>query len=506
MKLRPPWGAFAVVATVAISLTGCGNTAEQAQPTKTLTLGTWQNVTSFDPAQAADGHLIPYYQAVYDTLIWREADGTYSPMLATSWEYNDDNTEMTIDLRNDVTFSDGAKFSAEAAKANIEHFKTANGPQAAQGALIGNVEVIDDDTIKIVLEAPDPSLEFSLSQGLGYMGSPDALGTDAIKTDPVGSGPYVLDAAASVNGSQFTYNKNADYWNKDLQKFDKVIFKVLEDQNAVLNALLAGQIDGGVIQADASVQAEEAGMIKLDDFVNLWAIYLFDRDGEKVPALKDVRVRQAINYALDRETIVEQMFPLDGTPTTQIFGKHAGAYDVELDDAYPYDPEKAKELLAEAGYADGFVLDLPVEPLYSSWMAMIKQVLADVGITVNLISVPGGTVLGDVLAGKYAAAPWSETQWDTWAAIRQDVSKDAPRNPFHSTTPEVQELIDAVQYAEPGSTDAAQELNQYLVDNAWFAPFMRKAIFFYVNPEKVDAVAQVEQVVPSIYNYSPASS
>ena len=110
-------------------------------------------------------------------------------MLATKWQYNKDRTKLTLDLRDDVTFSDGAKFDAAAAKANLDNFKKANGPQMAQLAAVEDVKVVDADTIELDLSAPDPALEFSLSQAAGLMGSPKALGTEGIKTEPVGCGP-----------------------------------------------------------------------------------------------------------------------------------------------------------------------------------------------------------------------------------------------------------------------------------------------------------------------------
>ncbi len=151
-------------------------------------------------------------------------------MLATAWKYNDTNTKLTVDLRTDVTFSDGAKFDAAAAKANMDHFKKANGPQMGQLASVSDVAVVDADTIDINLSAPEPALEYFLSQAAGLMGSPPAaLGTDAIKTVPVGSGAYVMDKAASVKDSQSVFTAREGYWNKDLQKFKKLTLKILLD-------------------------------------------------------------------------------------------------------------------------------------------------------------------------------------------------------------------------------------------------------------------------------------
>lgn len=176
MKLGPKAAAAALVLSASLALTACGGGAGAgsnagAAPTA-LTLGTLRDITSWDPAQAHVGHALQPYQAAYDTLILREPDGKLSPMLATKWKYNATNTKLTVDLRTDVTFSDGAKFDAEAAKANLDHFKKANGPQMAQLASVSDVAVVDADTIDINLTATEPALEYFLSQAAGLMGSP----------------------------------------------------------------------------------------------------------------------------------------------------------------------------------------------------------------------------------------------------------------------------------------------------------------------------------------------
>nr|WP_274636794.1 ABC transporter substrate-binding protein [Microbacterium bovistercoris] len=508
MKSRPLAAGLAVIAAAAVALTGCagsGGGGGNAAASSTLTMGALSNVTSFDPAQAHLGHLMPIYQAAYDTLILREPDGTLAPMLATKWEYNADNTELTVDLRDDVTFTDGAKFDAEAAKANLDHFKSANGPDANEAKSIKDVAVVDPDTIKISLTEADPAMVYYLSQAAGFMGSPKALGGEAIKTDPVGSGPYVLDKAASVNGSQFTFTKNPKYWNKDLQKYDKVVFKVLSDMTARLNAIVSGQVDATLLDPKTSGQADKAGLTLTKYPVDWQGLLLFDREGKTVPALGNVKVRQAINYAFDRETMLKEAMGGQGEVTAQVFGRTTQAYIPELDNAYPYNPTKAKQLLAEAGYPDGFTMTVPMLTGTESFMAMAKQQLADVGITVKYASAPIASYVPDIIAGKFPVAWFSIFQGEPWVAIRQMITKDAAYNPFHITSSELQADIDAVQTGGDQSGELAKKVNQYVTDNAWFAPWYRVNQLYYTNSKKVKVVAQVQQAVPNLYNYSPAS-
>lgn len=509
MKFRPLAALLVALSATALVLSGCsgqsGNAGGDDGGGGTLTLGSLQNITSFDPAQAHLGHQMPIYQAVYDTLLLREPDGSLAPMLATKWKYNDDNTVLTMDLRTDVTFTDGTKFTAEAAKANLDHFKEANGPDANQAKSIASVAVVDDDTIDIALSAADPAMTYYLSQALGFMGSPAALESDGIKTNPVGSGPYVLDTSSTVNGSQFTFTLNKDYWNKELQKFDKVIFKVLTDVTARVNAVVSGQVDGVLLDATTIEQADKAGLKKTSYPVDWQGLLLFDRGGAIAPELEDVRVRQAINYAFDRDTMLKELMRGEGEVTAQVFGKTTDAYIPELDDAYSYDPAKAKQLLAAAGYENGFTLRVPLLPSSESAMAMVKQQLGDVGITVELTTAPQDTYVADIIAGKFPAAWFGIFQGEPWVAIRQMITPDAAYNPFQTADDGLQADIDAVQTGGEESGALAKKVNQYVTDNAWFAPWYRVNQLYYSDDSKITLVPQVQQAVPNLYNYSPAS-
>lgn len=506
MKFGPKAATPALVLGAALALSACGGGAG-ANPGgaagNSLTLGTIQDVRSWDPAQAHVGHLLQPYQAAYDSLILREPDGKLSPMLATAWKYDKTNTTLTVDLRAGVTFSDGATFDAEAAKANLDHFKKANGPQMAQLNAVKDVAVVDADTIAINLSKPDPALEYFLSQAAGLMGSPKALETEGIKTVPVGSGPYVMDKAASVKDSQTVFTARKDYWNTSLQKYQKLTLKILTDLTARTNALVSGQVDATLLDPKTGKQAEGAKMKLEASEVDWQGLVLFDRVGAKNPALKDVRVRQAINYAFDRKTILDQVMLGQGTPTSQPFGKASGAWTPELENYYGYDPAKAKSLLKEAGYEKGFVLEIPAVPGFETQISVVKQQLADVGITLKVGAALTNTFTSDVAAKKFTTLYFSLFQGEPTVAINQIISTRALYNPFKATTPELQSKIDAV---EAGGTDAgklAQDVNQYVVEQAWFAPLFRVNQMYYHN-SKVNVTPQVQQAVPSIYNYSPA--
>ena len=506
MKFGPKSTVMAILTAAALALTACGGggtSTNGGAATTTLTIGQLQDLVSFEPADAHIGHTMPYYQAVYDSLILRAPDGELKPMIAESWEYNADNTVLTLKLRTDVTFSDGAKLDAAAVKANLDHFKKAQGRDAYQVASLGSVAVVDPATVAITLSKADPAFTYYLSLAAGLMGSPAALGTPGIKTVPAGSGPYELDTTNTVKGSQYVFTKRANYWNKDLQKFDKVTMKFLADVTARTNAIVSGQIDATLLDPKTSKQAVAAGLTLTTSQVDWQGLLLMDRDGKVTPELANPKVRQAMNFAFDRKTILEQQYLGEGTPTSQVFGPESGAYVDELDSSYSYDPAKAKALLAEAGYPNGFELKIPTMTGFEAITATVQQQLGDIGIKVQLETIPQANYVPDLAAAKYSAAVFNLYQAEPWVAINQMISTSALYNPFKSTTPELATMIDAVQNGGEQSAEKAKEVNKYVTNNAWFVPFFRLNQMYLTN-KKITVEPQLQQAIPSLYNYAPA--
>ncbi len=492
-------GATALVA--ALIMTGCGPSGEGASADANLTIGSFVEPMSFDPAQAAEGHFLQYYQPVYDTLIRRTPDGEYEPMLATAWKLSDDNLTLTLDLRAEVTFTDGAVFNSEAAKANLDHFRASTGPLATTLAAVESVDIVDDDTVDIVLNAPEPSLLFYLSNAAGLMGSPEALGSEDIATTPVGSGPYVLER--SVVGSEYTYVKRDDYWDPQLQKFDQITIKLIEDATAIYNALSSGQINAAPLTATVADRAEADGLVAHTQGLDWQGLLLWDRGGQMQPALGDVRVRQAINYAIDKEGLLATVQSGRGEITSQVFGPESDAYVADLEDAYSYDPAKAKALLADAGYADGFTLPMPiVDSLPASARAAVVEQFAAVGI--EIVWEETNDLIVEMR--DYPAMWMSLSQPSTWQNINQVVTPQALWNALGYTDPEVERMVTSYQFAEDEAAAAATaaELGTYLVEQAWFAPWYRPDQLFYTD-DTVSVELQPEQAVPSIYNYSPVA-
>ncbi|MDQ0644159.1 ABC transporter substrate-binding protein [Microbacterium murale] len=498
----------ATIAIAALALTGCAGGSEDGSgggtSGGTLTLGAITPPTTFDPAGSEWGNRSPFYQAVFDTLLLATPEGTIEPWLATEWSYNDDNTELTLTLRDDVTFSDGSSLTGQVVVDNLQRFKEGTSPDASYFAGVTSFAAPDDTTVVITLGAPDPAMLNYLTRDPGLVASGESLSNDDLATDPIGSGPYVLDAAATVTGTSYTYTKNPDYWNPDVQHYDKLVINVLQDATASLNAIKAGEANGvKLANNDNLTEVEGAGWTVNANELDFQGLLLLDRAGTMNPALADVRVRQALNYAFDREGLLEALQLGNGTVTTQVFPAGSAAYDADLDDYYSYDPEKAKELLAEAGYADGFTLSMPSSTvLGATTYTLIEQQLADIGVTAEYTD-PGNNFIADMLAPKFPAAFMALEQNPDWQLIQFMVAPTAIFNPFHSEDPKVNEYIEQIQFGDEATqASVAKELNTYLVEQAWFAPFYRVQGSF-----ATDANTTVEPLptnaYPAIYDFQP---
>lgn len=390
---------------------------------------------------------------------------------------------MALTLRTDVTFSDGAAFDADAVVANIENFRGGNGRQASQAAAIESVAATGADTVEITLSEPDSALEHYLSQALGLMGSPDAIGGEGIQQLPVGSGPYVMVAEESVVGGQYVFAAREGYWNPDLQKWDRIELRIMTDATARVNALVAGGVDATLVDGATFEQAESSGRTLLEYPTDWSGLLLMDRDGDLNPAFADPKVRQAISFAFDRESLLKELILYHGTVSSQVFGPDSSAYDEVLEDCCTYDPDKARSLLAEAGYADGLTIQMPVITLGGETvMTFVAQQLGQ---------------------AKYAAAWFNLFQGPTWVAISQMIKPEVLYNPFDSTSSEMEGWIEEIRIHGDEAVEAAQAMNRYLVENVWFAPSCRPSQLYFYDAAVVTPVAQTQMAVPSIYNYEP---
>lgn len=501
-------GGATTVATTAASGAGATTTASTAAPTGGTPTGTiraaaYLSPPSLDAHAMALGQPIQLSQCVYDTLIRKLPDGTYVPMLATKWGFVDNNPllfEMT--LRTDVDFTDGAHFNAAAVKANIERFQALPAGLNTVVANVQSVEAVDESTVRFHLSAPMPAILLTLSTNpSGAMISPKAFENKDLSTNPVGSGPYTFDTKSFVEGSFYAFDTRKGYWDPSLQKLARIEFTVMAEVEARYNAIIAGQTDMAPSDASRVESAKAAGLAVVTNPVDWWGLVLFDRDGKISKPLGDVKVRQAMNHAVDRDAILKTVALGVGHVTTQIYPRNSQAYVNALDTRYPYDTAKAKDLLSQAGYADGFEFDTPAIA-DSTYLEALAGYLAEVGIKMKLNVVDGNAYVEEFISGKYPAAFFTFGSEFPSQDNANMLLPNASLNVLHTTD---QQVIDLDAEASKASGDQQvklwQQINTRITEQAWFLVTHAADSVLLVNPKVTGTTPYVNQDSLSIYEW-----
>lgn len=436
-------------------------------------------------AQQAQNQLI-YLDPLYDSLLRRLPNGELVGGLATDWEYNGDRNELTLKLRSGVTFHDGTQFDAAAVKANIERGQRLTGAMTIPLNVIETVEIVDSTTVRFILSNQSPSLLVDLASVAGMMGSPSAFEADdeGFATKPVGSGPWMYNSDQSVPGSQQVYDAYDGYWNPEVQGVARIIAFEMPDASARRSSLLSGQLDITVVANPDVDPVKAAGFEIFASPTSVGGWLLTDRDGVLFPELADVRVRQAINYAIDRQAIVDAvMFGL-GQPNSQIFPEWMEGWNKEAD-IYSFDPDRARQLLDEAGYQS---VNFAVNTLgiLLSIDEVVQAMLADVGINVELIVAAPGTLGALNRSAEAAVANGAFGSYHPWETLASTATPNASLNPHGTTDPEITAILERIPTASTEeSTKLYEQMSLLLTERAWFLPFHTRVTAFGVSPDVV---------------------
>ena len=364
-----------------------------------ITLAMQLEPPHLDPTSAAAGAIDSVlYSNVFEGLTRFASDGSIIPGLAQSWVISDDGLTYTFTLAEGVTFHDGTTMDAEDVKFSLDRARAEDSANAQKAlfASIADVEAVDASTVKITLSAPNGSLLFNLAWGDAVIVAPESI--ENIKQAPVGTGAFKF--ANWVQGDNITLEKNADYWGTPA-KLDKVTFKFISDPTAAFAAVMAEDVD-----VFAGYPApENVPQFEADP---RFQVIVGNTEGEtilstnnKMPPFDNVKVREAMAHAIDRQAIIDgAMFGL-GTPIGTHFAPHNPDY-VDLTTGSAYDPEKAKALLAEAGFAEGFTttLKLPPPSYARRGGEIIAAQLREVGIQTEITNLEWAQWLEEVFKGK----------------------------------------------------------------------------------------------------------
>lgn len=392
-KRQPHVWLLAGLLALTVVAVGCGggsssSTSSSGSGSRVLRYGTTSKLDTYNPARDSITGATNIRYLATETILEKDPEtGEYGPGLATEFGFvGRGNKAYELKLRRDARFSDGTPLDAAAVKKWLEYFSRAGGPWVSLVAL-RSIETPDRYTVRLHFRVPSPNIEYFLAGGnnWGFVSSPRGVDDPRLLAENMmGVGPYVMDPDESLAGDHYTFKPNEHYYDRSKIKWDEIEVKVISDPSTMVKALQSGELDAS--QGDFSTVGAAARIpgLKVHWGQGGWdPILLLTKHSEP---LRDVRVRQALNHAIDRDAITEAMLGRYGEPTSEWVT--TDGFDPEYQDYYEYDPEKARQLLEEAGYGDGLTLRVVDQGWYGNIGDRMVQIVADymrrVGVTFDV--------------------------------------------------------------------------------------------------------------------------
>ena len=514
-----------------VSGTGILGLAAPTDNTVTIAIRNWDYDT-------LDPHVSTFTQSWWminhftDTLVYMGPDGGFSPALASSWEAIDGGKEWVFHLRDGVTFHDGTPWNAQAL---VDNFGRILDPETNSLSFINKLkglqstEIIDALTIKLVFEEPNAGFLLTISQpGSGFI-SPTAFNDPAnVKSQDKlkGTGPFIL--SEEVYQQRVTMRRNPDYaWGPDFMDhqdaayLDELVWRFIPEDETRLVALLTGEVD-----AIAEVPSVEVETLEADPG---FQILFFEKPGigqvyhlnSKLFPTDELAVRQAINYAIDQDTISEVIFKGLRPPSYGLLMRPSPYYNWDIEDMYSYDPEKAIEVLEAAGWVDptgggtgtrvkdgkllslnfvtypGFVAESPAE--------MAQAMLRKVGIQMNITVLTGGAMMqqAGMVNSVWNSCVCGDSMADIATAMYWYTHSDmiGMFNFAHYSTPEIDALIDtAFQTTDEAEKDRVlKEVQRIWMEQALCAPTVAATMVWGAN-SSLGGVKFLIDGTPSFYD------
>lgn len=471
--------------------------AAQGTPQKggTLRVGRAGDFVHFDPFFAVTVNL-PMYRQLYNTLVVYDEKLNVQPQLAESWEYSDDKLSLVFHLRKGVTFHNGRDFTADDVVKNVQRAQDASLSHSMLGYTkpISDIKAVDPATVQFTFSEPANGIwDFLTVMGIV---APEAFEAPAI-TKPIGTGPFKF---VSWNpGQEATFQKYEGYWEEGLPYLDEVVVKALPDQQAAIANLEGGELDivQGVPLNDIP-RLKTSDSITLNNGVDAVQFYTLYCNVAR-PPFDNEKVRQAFAHAIDQQTIVDTVLFGVGKASDTPFPEWSLAYDASLVDYLPFDLDKAKALLAEAGHGDGLETTVITtsEAAEQRGMAQIIQSdLAKIGVKLNIKDISSADWNQVWPAKDYdlmiSAAGFSQKDPSTLFNSMSGFRLDDNRTNF--STPQYSEFVTTTA----GLTDPKErhdkyvELAKYMIEQANANVISFKYIVFGVRNNVNDLTLQLD--------------
>lgn len=388
--------------------TGCSSSGGNSSAEDNhLNFGLTGEPVSMDPSIGNEQNSWQVYYQIFDTLIFRENDGTYSPRLAEKWEMSEDGMELTFWLRDDVKFHNGEKFTAEDVKFTVE--RLLESPYTSDIVIgIKGAEIIDDYTVKIIMEHPYGAILDCIAEVNFSIVCKKAVEEDeeGYARNPIGTGPYKFSEWST--GEKIEVTAFDDYY-RGRASIDGITFKIMNDTSTAAIALERGELDilprAALADKNSLTENENIEWYETDLAGSTFVIFNYQNG----PFSKR-EVRQAVGYAIDKEAMLQGASEGQGTVIESILPPACFGYSEDFVGS-EYDPEKAKELLAEAGYPDGFsaVLKTNEDPIYYKPAEILQGQLSQIGINLEIEKMERGAFFTDAYGGNFEIAVFNTT-------------------------------------------------------------------------------------------------
>jgi len=496
---RASAAAIALAAATALAACGGGSSGSSASGgsasggAQALTVGLSSDIApkGYDPILYSQGQST-FYAGLYDSLFVTDKDGKTQPSLVSSFSTSPDKMQLTLKLRDGVTFTDGSTLDSSVVKQNLDRRTdttlTSYGklrPGAA--AEIKDVSAADPQTVVITWAKPQATGEDNLTDEAGMIIGPKGVAdTKTLQTTPDGSGPYTLDTGKTTKGSTYTLAKDTKAWNAKTFVYNTVVYKIITQAQSLANAVVSGQVDVAGTLDSSVIDLVSSKKKVVKDGGTIVGFPVADAVGKTTPAFAHVEVRQALNYGTDREALVKELHP-GAQATAQLFPSEATGFDASLNTKYAYNPTKAKQLLAQAGYPNGFSINQAVLGQPTDDQVAVQKQWQKIGVTLNFQTVAStdaffsAVTTTPLLFGPFGVG-------NTPAGFVAGVLYGGFMNGQHATDPNIASSLGAALGSTGSDRDAAlKKLNAAITDDGWYVPLYEDYIYYGYDSSKVAA-------------------
>jgi peptide/nickel transport system substrate-binding protein len=490
---------------------------------KEFRYSTTGDILGLDPHNNNEGPTNTMKGNIYGRLIHRLPDLSLEPDLATEWELGDDGLTWRFDLREGVTFHNGNPFNADDVVYSFERQSQESSDMAFALASVENVRKVDDLTVEIVTSAPDPTLLLNMPNfyivDKEYMEENDAFEvisgagqTNFANTNANGTGPFKL--VEWVQDNQVVLEPFTEWWNQEerTDNLDRAVFRPISNDATRVAALLSGEID-----AMYPVPLQDIARLKNDPNIEvlegpeLRTIFLgfdhfrdesLDMPGSGKNPFKDPRVRQAVANAIDLQGIHRVVMRGASTPTGLMIAPGINGFQEDMNEPYAYDPEKAKELLEEAGYGDGFpvTFDCPNdryvndEAICTAIVPMLERIGLDVTLNAQTKSLHFNKIKDNDTS--LFMLGWTPGSYDAYNPLQNLMTLEGEGqgawNSGRYTNPKVEELTDeiAATIDEDKRNELIREAFQIHKDEVGHVPLHQQALAWGYRTDTIESIAQ----------------